>query len=1322
MVSVFTVLWLTAAGHSEVGGARLKFEENKGQWPEHVLFRARVPNGSVFIESTGLTFYLESPEDNEKIGLLKHGVYEAFPDTFHTHVFRLKFVGASHPKDIVAGSEFPDYVNYYLGSDPSLWASGIRQFAEVVLKDIYPGIDVRFYSQGFDLKYEFMLSPQAAHEAIRMELEGLDDVKLAFGNLLMSTSVQQVVDEKPVAWRVKNGDTTTVGSRFVVRKTSGANPLVGFEVDRHPGDSLVIDPTLIFSTYTGSTMNNWGATATYDSLGNMYVGGMVLMGAGSSTLNGYPTTTGAFQTSFAGGSSGSCSGTVQTDMVISKFNATGSTLLYSTYLGGSGNEMPHSLVVNANNQLYVLGTTSSNNFPTTSGAYDATFNGGLTVCGGGSNNQISNSIPYPLGSDIVVVKFNAGGTALLGSTYIGGSGNDGISLSDTLQKAYCDEFRGEIIVDANDNCYVATSTASADFPVSNSFQTVYGGGTTDGVVFKFNSTLTSLLWSSFIGGSEADAAYSLQFDPSFNVFITGGTMSNDFPTTNNVIHPTYGGNVDGWVAKISNNGQTLLASTYLGTSAYDQSFFVQLDFSGNVYCVGQTLGSYPITPTSVYNNPNSGQFLHKLTNNLQSTVFSTRWGSGNGNINLSLTAFLVNECNHIFVSGWGGSLFAVGAPTSSATTTSGLPITNNAVQTTTDGSDFYFVVFEENATQLLFASYYGGNGGTAEHTDGGTSRFDKRGIIYQSACASCGSNSSFPTTNGVYAATKPTSAYCNLAALKYDLVTLIAEADINGPDHVCINDSIEFLNESFGGSEFKWYFGDGDSSDLFEPLHAYSQAGVYYVTLIIYDSVSCVATDTDIIELTVIPGPVGHVQPVPRVCPGQTVQLSASGGTSYVWSPPNKVSDPSIANPTAVINDTITFTVSVIDSCGTDQVSVKVFTHPDKTGVMPDTSICEGRSGELRSWGGTSYQWSPGIFLSGRNVPNPTTEPDSTVTYSIVILDSFGCEREHDLTVFVDGYVPRVKAWGDTSICAGERVLLKAEATDDYLWIPSKWVSDPTLKITPAYPEESITYAVRTTNSCGEAFDTVRIGVSSVDLRVMPDTLVCAGDSVTLVASGASFYQWSGPGFRQPGRNSVARVLPDTSSWYRVTGLNDIFCEKEDSVFVAVKPLPQASIEKVSQTIEGLDNALLIAHASDQVRWHSTGYVPCSYCDTIAVYPLYPTTYYLTVTDSVGCTMTDSAELKALSVLNVPTAFTPNGDGINEEFRVKGFNIIKFHMVIRDRWGRVVYESTDLQAGWNGHWMNTGNPCPSGAYVVDVHYTVLPDLDLNHTDRVILIR
>ncbi len=1311
----FSASLLAHEGESQFG--ELKFEENKGQLPDHVQFRAYVAGGSVFLEGQTLTFDITRLSELEAFSKFKHGEDVEMPDTIHSHVFKIHLKNSQTPSSVEVKNQWPDYVNYYLGDDESSWASNVKQYAEVIFRDIYPGIDVRYYSMNQNFKYDFILKPGADPSLIQMEYEGVDDLKLGFGNLLIETSVEQIIDQKPVSWIGEGDNKRFINSSYSLKKTEGV-PTISFSVEQNNYEQITIDPTLIFSTYTGSTINNWGSTATYDSLGNMYAGGYILAGGGAGL--GYPTTVGAYQTTFAGGT-----GTFQTDMTISKFNESGNTLVYSTYLGGNGNEIPHSLVVNDNNELYVLGTTSSTNFPTSGGAFDGTFNGGSTIGTFGPNSN-SSQIEYTGGSDIVITKFNDLGTAILGSTYIGGAGNDGINLSDTLQKAYTDEFRGEIIVDQNDNCYVATSTGSTDFPIVNGFQSTYGGGITDGVIFKFNSNLSALLWSSFIGGSEADGAYSAQFDPSFNVFCTGGTISTNFPTTAGVIHTSYqGGITDGWLAKISNNGQTLLSSTFIGTNDYDQSFFVQLDLAGYVYVVGQTLGSYPITPASVYSVPNSGQFLHKLTNNLQTTIFSTQWGSGNGNINLSLTAFLVNECNNIFVSGWGGSLFGVAAPTSAGgTTTTGLPTTPNAYKPTTDGHDFYFIVFEDSAASLLFASFFGGNTGNAggEHTDGGTSRFDKKGIIYQSACASCGQASSFPTTAGAYATAKPAAASCNLAALKYDLVTLIAEVDIDGPAEVCVDDSLQFINDSFGGSLYMWDFGDGTVSDEFEPKHAFSNTGTYDVVLVIMDSVSCVFSDTDSIQVTVNPGPIAIVPTYPRVCAGDQIQLNASGGDTYSWSPSTGLSDPNIADPIATVTELKTYVVSVEDSCGVDTAWVTLRVFPDNTDAIKDTSICQGLSGELWASGGVSYSWSPSFYLNSNNIPNPTVSPDSTIDYTLSIIDSFGCEKEYDVTVFVDGFIPQVQASGDTSVCSGDRILLTASGAPNYEWFPKDNVLDPFLDSTPAYPEESTTYVVVVQNSCGIASDSVQIIINPINLIISADTAVCLGDTVNLSASGSYTYKWSGPALEVPSYSANPSITPEESGWYKIEGSNLENCSKSDSIYVEVFTVPELNITSKEDTITGLENVLLVAESKTENYWSSEGYLPCVNCDSIRVYPRVTTVYKVTAVDTNGCNQSDSIEVSPISLIFAPNAFSPDGDGINDQFLVQGHHIDEYRIIILNRWGEEVYRSNDILTGWNGQKFNDGADSPIGTYTYRIEYSVYPIEELYEVGTVNLIR
>lgn len=1316
------MVFLACQAHED-GTGRLKFEENKGQFPGQVHYRVRLPDSWLFLEDQCLVFLLRNPDEWKAIHDHHHGALEK-PDTLYYHAFKVHFKGSQKPTAILAQNPHEDYLNYFIGNDSTKWYSGVKQYGRIVYENIYPGIDFHIYSNDYYLKYDFVVHPGADPSVIQMEYEGTDGIKHGFENLVIETSVQDVVDLDPVSWNVLEGQKEFVETSYAIAGHETENPVVSFDLGPYdPQLPLVIDPTLVFSTYTGSTSDNWGSTATYDDAGNMYTGGIVI-----TTLpgtNGYPTTTGAFQTTFQGGPGGGAGG-FGTDIVISKFNTSGTSLLYSTYLGGSSNEIPHSLVVNGNNELYVLGTTSSSDYPTAN-AYDNSFNGGTGIAGANNTNQV----PYPNGSDIVVTKFNLGGTALLGSTFIGGTGNDGLNKIPQFVYNYSDEFRGEIIVDSNDNCFIATTTASADFPVVNGFQNTYGGGTGDGVVCKFNSNLSSMLWSTYLGGTSGDAAYSLQFDPlSTSVFVCGGTMSSDFPTTPLALHPNALGNEDGYLVKISGTGQVLQAGTYLGTSSFDLGYFVQCDLAGNVFAFGVSEGSYPITPATVYNNPNSGQYIHKLDNNLQSTVFSTVFGTGSGSVDISPTAFLVNQCDHIFISGWGGAA-TTGNPVAinTTSTTTGLPITANAYQSTTEGNDFYFAVFEANATGLLFGTFFGGNSGSGEHADGGTSRFDKQGIIYQAVCADCG-GSNFPTSpanvyapvSGTHNTANPQFSRCNLAAIKYDLVTLIAEAGVDGPPQICIKDSLHYVNESFGGSQFFWDFGDGNTSNAFEPVHKYAQPGTYQTMLVIYDSVSCIASDTDYISIEVIPGAEAQVIQPPNVCPGDSVQLQASGGTSYTWSPTTGLSNPLIANPTASITEDHIYTVNVTDSCGSDTAKIHLSLHDDNTGVMDDTTICEGMVVQMDAYGGTGYKWSPGIFLSNTNTRRPLCSADTTTIYNVAITDANHCTYNHEVTVYVDGLLPTIYAKGDTTACPGDRVTLGAEGAFIYEWFPKTFINNPYVPNPSVYPQETTMYIASTSNSCGTVYDSVLVTIVPLDFEAMADTTVCQGDTVELRATGAVRYFWSGPGFSGGNQNQYPVVRPEGEAQFRVIGKNSIGCA--DTAFVNIHVFPYAELDILTNpdTITGLDSVALEVYTPNRFFWDPHTDIGCDTCKQVRVYPLYETTYIANAVDTNRCPVRDSITLKAISALYVPNTFTPDQDNINETFRAYGHNILEFEMIIFNRWGEEIFHSSHIETGWNGRKNNTGKESPIGTYPYQIRYTVLPGQEQVQTGAVNLVR
>ncbi len=813
---------------------QLRFTENKGQWHEKIVFKTAIPGGRLLFEKNAFYFFLFSGDDVSKV---HHP--GSTPVNVHGHAFKEEFIGAN-PQPVLTGQKaFADYANYFLGNDPAYWAGGVKIFSEINYTGIYPGIDLRVYTrQDQQLKYDWVVKPGADFSKIKIRYTGTDELKIKNNELHIKTSVGNVQEQKPFAYQLINGFKKEVKCSFILKENEVCFSLPdGYD---HNAE-LVIDPTIVFSTYTGATADNWGYTATYDAQECMYVGGYVDCDFPTQGAS-YPTTSGAFQTMWGGGTGlsnnpnvppGSGNGIAYAcDMGISKFSADGRQLVYSTYIGGNDNETPHSLVVDPQGNLVIYGVSYSANYPITAGAYDNSYNGN---------------------GDIVVTKLNATGSALLGSTFLGGSGMDGINYdpqeftAGKLKKNYGDQNRGEVNVDAANDIYVASCTQSANFPVTAGALQGSFGGIQDGCAFKLNSNCTGLIWSTYLGGGSDDACYSLDIGPNGTLYVAGGTMSHNFPTTSGTLHTTYlGGTFDGFVAQINATGTQLLASSYIGTGNEDQVYFVKLDARQDVYFVGQTAGQYPVQNAS-YSNPNSGQFIVKTNPGLTSVIYSTVFGSGSGRPNISPTAFLVDTCENVYVAGWGTNSSSF---TGFQINMANMPLTADAMKRTTDGTDFYFFVLAKNATGMLYGSYFGGNG-SIEHVDGGTSRFDKRGVIYEAICAGCGGNSLTPTTAGVWSPTNR-SDNCNELGLKIAFNLSGTQVEINATPRAtgCVPLNVQFTATGNAPS-VTWNFDDGTTSNQQNPMHLFTDTGTYRVMLVGTDSNSCNINDTAFLDVWV---------------------------------------------------------------------------------------------------------------------------------------------------------------------------------------------------------------------------------------------------------------------------------------------------------------------------------------------------------------------------------------------------------------------------------------------------------------------------------------
>jgi len=731
--------------------SQVKFIENKGQWCNKATYKAALTNGDLWLTDSGLLFSLWDPSAGETLhdkGLAKF--------TLKQHAFYLHFKGGNMANITAGGETSEEYYNYFLEKDPLKWKGGLHANTELWVRNIYDGVDLQIFSSNGNLKYNLICNKPENISQIRLQYIGVDSINITNNHIELKTSVQEFIEAMPLVL-----GTNKLGNQEISAKYKMFDDGIGFEIPsgvQSRYSQIVIDPILVFSTYSGSKADNFGCTGTYDDLGFSYSGGTVFD-------FGFPVTLGAFQTSFKGGVDENLSYGGGRDVGILKYTPDGKSLVYCTYLGGFGNEQPHSMVTNALHELQVVGSTRSTNFPVSATAFDKTQNGDY---------------------DFFITHFSADGKSIIGSTYIGGSGmdasgadreNNGLE-SYPLLFNYADEFRGEILCDAN-NIYVGGITYSSDFPGLNTPLP----RNQDGCVFSMSADLSKLNWSTVIGTSNFDAIYGIALGKSNDIYASGGTNSNDL----GIAYPTFkkayaGGIADAMALRLNRSDGSILQSTYFGTAAYEQAYFVQTDNSGNPYFYGQTDGVFPIV-NSPYNQPGKGQFIVRFDTALSNYTLSTTFGANNNGPNISPSAFLVDRCERIFVSGWGGGTnsHVRDAFTGKAKahfnrgSTYNMQVTSDALQKTTDGSDFYIAVFSKNMYALSYATFFGGIGaGTKsadEHVDGGTSRFDKKGIIYQAVCAGCGKNGLFPTTPGAYSRTN-NSFNCNNALFKIDFQNL----------------------------------------------------------------------------------------------------------------------------------------------------------------------------------------------------------------------------------------------------------------------------------------------------------------------------------------------------------------------------------------------------------------------------------------------------------------------------------------------------------------------------------------------------------------------
>ena len=1279
MLRLLAVMFFSFSLSLALNAQEIWMQPNEGQWDERIEFKVDLQMGEFLIENGGFTYFLNNSKQkfnhsdvNNKTSVMN--------EEFQAHVIRSKFLGSSWEGESIKTNPSKFYKNYLLGNNKSNWKSKVYNYSTVVMKDFYPSIDLRLDGSQGEFKYSFELAPGIDPQQISIEFNGQDRIQIdPTGKIILGNRFGEVIEGRPHAWTINENKKTEVTIEYI-----NLNNTIQFAFPEgyNESDSLVIDPSLTFSTFTGSTADNWGMTATPDLAGNLFGGGVVF-GNGI-----YPLTVGAYDITFSGG---------VVDVGITKFSADGTNALYSTLIGGAGSETPNSLVSADNGELFIFGLTSSIDFPMAGSSFDNSFNGGPNVAAN------ANGLGFSGGTDLYIARLSADGTSLIASTYVGGSDNDGMNTSN-LKYNYGDQFRGEIILDGNGFVYVTSMTQSSDFPTINATQPTMSG-TQDAILFKISDGLSTMDWSSYYGGDGFETGNSIQLSSAGNVYIAGGTNSSNLPIITGFDANYDGGLCDGYVARFDGVTGSVMSGTYIGLSEYDQTYFVQLDADDNVYVLGQTESDLGITP-GLYGNPNSGQFINKYNETLSSQLWKTMIGASTGHVEISPTAFLVSECYDIYLSGWGGTLNQ-NASVSQAlfSTTNGFPLTSDAYQATTNGSNFYLAVLGQDAGSLKYGSFMGGSTSSPDHVDGGTSRFDKDGTVYHAVCAACGGDpNGFTSTPGVYSETN-NSTNCNLAAFKFDLKKI--EAAISDPAAlVCLPDPVIFINNSLNGNGYFWDFGDGTSSIQTNPTHLYPGPGVYNGSLVAYDDNGCFSSDTVFFQVNIGDFQGAVVIPTQPICPGETYQLEASGGTFYSWTPAADLDDPTIATPTASIEQTTTFTVVVSDSCGVDTLQVTLEVAIPQYSISPDTAVCLGANTTIFATGGGTYLWTPSTFLNNNLISNPISTPDTTITYHVEITSVDGCIYNDSIIIDVFSNPPAPIIADTVFLCLGASSSITVGGADSYSWSPNNNITSTTGAIVSVNPTTDMYYFVDFTNTCGTATDSVFIKILEASILAEYDTIICFGESASLHVSGAQSYIWSPESTLNSIVGEDVIATPNAPTNYSVIGTDINGCVAYDSVFVDLFPIPNLNAGSNAFAIQGeLVQLNATSNTEGTFTWDPAEFLSCINCTNPIANPDQEFLYTVYYTDINGCSASDTVRVFYDPILYVPNTFTPDGNEFNSVFKAIAGNINSFNLNIYNRWGEILFTSNDINIGWDGTY--NGSLAQDGTYIWKILITNL---------------
>jgi hypothetical protein len=565
----------------------LAFTENRGQFADAVLFRADAGQAVLWFTGDGVYYqfirvYPGTAEDDDLLTRFGYRL-PSQPDSMEYVIVKATFVGADASPEIAGYDRLGCVANYFIGDSPGNWRTGVPSYREVLYKEVYPGIDLRYRGNRQKLEYDFLVSPGAEPSQIEIRYQGILSLNVGSGgDLLVETDFGLFHEQKPVVYQQNGGTRIPVTAEFVLKSSNSFG--FRFPEGYNPSLPLIIDPLLEFSTFLGGSGNDYGRGIAMDTAGNIYV-------CGYTVSADFPIKN-AFDSTYNGG------GTVGHDVFITKISPAGDSLIYSTYLGGAtGDDRGFSIAVDDSGNVYLTGVTTSTDFPTVAALQ-------------GTNAGVE---------DVFISKLSADGQSLIYSTYLGGSNEDvGVGIA----------------VDVAGNAYVTGNTASPDFNLSPSPYDNTLDGAEDAFVAKLSSDGSTLVYSTYLGGSADDYGVGVDVNAAGNAFLTGYTLSSDFPTASAFDSTYNGGSSSGdvFVTCFSPAGDLLVYSTYLGGSSDDVGLAIALDDLDNAYVTGYTFSS-TFPTANAYDGTFNGTFdafVSKLNASGDTLVYSTFLGGIGG--------------------------------------------------------------------------------------------------------------------------------------------------------------------------------------------------------------------------------------------------------------------------------------------------------------------------------------------------------------------------------------------------------------------------------------------------------------------------------------------------------------------------------------------------------------------------------------------------------------------------------------------------------------------------------------------------------------------